>query len=300
MRDTHKSINRLTLDLISACESNDMSLVEKCLNQGVDPNACDYYGHLPLCVAARYGDVKVVELLLSKGAFIHARDQDSKMPIHWACSGNLKVVEFLIKKNAKIDARCAKDRAAPLHIAISEPVDEVVQKGIVGLLLEAGADMEGLDAKGCTPLLMAAQRGLSFVVSELLDFGALIDIHHERTGETALMLAASCGSAKTVAALLADKAKVDLLDKDGWSALRHAAKSGNVKCCEFLMNAGAKHGELCIVGKSPVEAARENGHKELADWLSAARIANDEKSEIIAVVNKSEENRQGKIKKTRL
>ena len=294
-----KPVKAIAVELGRACESGDLSRIENLLAMGADPNELDARGFLPLCLAAGHGGVEALSLLLSKGAILDGRDRESKMALHWACVGNAPCVEFLLEKGAKLDARCAPGRAAPIHVAIMESMDCSVTNKIVGMLLEFGAEMEGLDSKGSTPLLMAAARGLGQVVSELLDFGADIEAKNERTGETSLMLAASVGSAESVGKLLADGARVDPLDKDGWSALRHAAKAGSVKCCEFLMGAGAQHGELCVVGKSPVEAARENGHKDLADWLSCAKLASDEKSEIGKILEKAAPNQEPAPEKAR-
>uniref|UniRef100_H3G5N5 Uncharacterized protein n=1 Tax=Phytophthora ramorum TaxID=164328 RepID=H3G5N5_PHYRM len=62
-------------------------------------------GWTPLHVAARYGYVETVELLLSRGASVSALSKDNSTPLHFAaCCNSLEVVALLLKGGADVNA----------------------------------------------------------------------------------------------------------------------------------------------------------------------------------------------------
>lgn len=68
-------------------------------------------------VAAKWGRVKLIELLLDRGAIIDCRTRDLLTPLHCAArSGHDAVVEILVEKQAPISAK-TKNGLTPLHMA---------------------------------------------------------------------------------------------------------------------------------------------------------------------------------------
>lgn len=60
----------------------------------------------PLHVAAKWGKIKMVNLLMSKGANIDAKTRDGLTPLHCAArSGHHEVVDILIEKGAPIGSK---------------------------------------------------------------------------------------------------------------------------------------------------------------------------------------------------
>lgn len=70
-----------------------------------------YYSELqhnitPMHVAAKWGKMKMVNLLMSKGANIEAKTRDGLTPLHCAArSGHHEVVDILIEKGAPIGSK---------------------------------------------------------------------------------------------------------------------------------------------------------------------------------------------------
>lgn len=83
----------------------------------------------------------------------------------------------------------------------------------------------------------------------------------DRSGTTALMLAAAAGGAELVAALLRAGAGVNRQDKWGQTALMLAAGRGRLEAIKILLKAGAVH------GGTAADFAKENGHAQLAKLL---------------------------------
>ena len=97
-------------------------------------------GWTPLHLAAFFADASAVELLLGRGADVHAWSRNST-------------------------------RNQPLHAAIAGKSDPIV----VRRLVDAGADVQAPAEGGWTPLHLAASRGSVALVEFLLDRGARAD-----------------------------------------------------------------------------------------------------------------------------
>lgn len=69
---------------------------------------------------------------------------------------------------------------------------------------------------------------------------------------------------------------LDLADKNGRTALHHAASLGRQVACEMLAWAGADLEARDVEGKTPEQTARGGGHKELADALAGLHEAQKE------------------------
>lgn len=61
---------------------NDVKTVELCVDCGADVNALKSDSVTALHLAAAKGNVEVVDFLISKGASVHMKDDNSKTPLH--------------------------------------------------------------------------------------------------------------------------------------------------------------------------------------------------------------------------
>ncbi|MCL4639950.1 MULTISPECIES: ankyrin repeat domain-containing protein [Olivibacter] len=102
--------------------------------------------------------------------------------------GNIEIVRYLLLKGA--DPNLASQngyQVYPLHAAISANFDDIAK-----MLVEAGAEVNVLQAARTTPLHIAAQNGNIEMLILLLENGALVDIKND-FGKTAADLAADKG-----------------------------------------------------------------------------------------------------------
>ena len=157
----------ITLHLAATCSS--APVVREIVEAGagsVDINACDSGNGTPLCYAARFNDVNVVQILLSKGADVKAIDVSQLTPLHCAAlhNSNAEVISVLVEAGAVVDAR-NDDKLTPLHLAVDKLQN-------VNALLEAGATVNLLDKNQCSPLFYAARYNRIETVEALLDAGA--------------------------------------------------------------------------------------------------------------------------------
>ena len=137
-----------------AATHGDLAAMKKMLDAGLDPNARDAAGYTPLIAAARAGNVAMIRLLASRGAVPNLPD-------------------------------AAVNSWTPLLHAVHKD-----QPASIRALLDAGANANGADSYGQTPLMMAAGYGYTDIVKTLLARGANPRLPM-RDGVTAIDLARS-------------------------------------------------------------------------------------------------------------
>jgi ankyrin repeat protein len=152
------------------------TIIGRLLEAGSDLNARDEEGATPLLVAAEFGCLGTVEMLLGRGADIEARDNDGNTPlIASACDcaeatmpDTFDVIKLLLEKGVNINARNTAGSTA-LMVASG---GGVVKTDIVRLLIERGGELRIKNAEGQTALAIATKDGVSDVVSLLRNAAA--------------------------------------------------------------------------------------------------------------------------------
>ncbi|KAJ3113461.1 hypothetical protein HDU96_003365 [Phlyctochytrium bullatum] len=158
--------------------------------------ARDDKNNTPLILAAEGGHLKVVKLLLRRGADVEGKDESGWTALHWAALwGIVDIVRQLVENGAQVDCRDER-KCTPLHLsAFCGHLDLADDHGendlgnaaaadidyvhIICLLLERGADIDCWDNKKNTPLFLAAECGRLVVVKLLVEKGAGIKNRNE-------------------------------------------------------------------------------------------------------------------------
>jgi ankyrin repeat protein len=219
----------------------------------VDVNARDGMGQTSLMLAARRGNLEVVERLLAAQADVNAAAAPTAptAPLGYkgrtalqaaAGGGHLEVVERLLAAQADVNAAASlsyRGRTA-LQAAAGGGHLEVVER-----LLAAQADVNAAAAaglKGRTALQAAAGGGHLEVVERLLAAQADVNAAAARfEGRTALQAAAGEGHLEVVERLLAAQADVNAAAAgfEGRTALQAATERGHLEVIKRLRQAGA-------------------------------------------------------------
>lgn len=135
--------------LLQAIDSNDVDTLRRIVSTTPAIANAPVDNDLPLHRALLRRSWQCVDLLLTAGADVHARDEkcDRRTALHVAAlESNVAVVVQLIDRGAVIDALDADD-CTPLHNAVW--ADEV---GVAKLLLERGANVDARSRSGMTPI----------------------------------------------------------------------------------------------------------------------------------------------------
>jgi len=138
-------------------------------------------------------------------------------------------------------------------------VTNKLQEGLIGILLEQGADVESRDIHGQTPLMIAAiHYGSEEKLRMLLASGANIDAQDDR-GWTAIMWAAQAMIKGAVEVLIEKGANVNTKAKDGTTLLHIAV----VKCdalVKNIINLGADLNSKTDAGCTPLSLLTKRWH----------------------------------------
>jgi len=235
-------------ELHLAAHRGDIDKVRSSLEKGTKIDLRDKAMHTPLFYAASAGQMNVVDLLISKGADVNAKDsRGGETPLFYAGdAGQKNVVELLIAKGADINARGAQRSSA------LESAAWLGRSDVAKLLIAKGADVNARDESDYTPLHPAAINGLVEVVEMLISKGS--DVNAETTwGETPLHPAISGktpwysttpttfdGKTRVVRVLIANGADVNAQDAWGGTPLKMAQENGYTEIVELLRKHGAK------------------------------------------------------------
>src|SRR5947209_4042599 len=213
-------------------------------NEG--PTRFSYCGTCPMYGTRLHQATNVEELerLLDGGWDVEAPGWMGETPLHSAANRGLpEIALVLIRKGANVNARRPERLDTPLHFASNAEV--------AGVLIEHGAEIEGLDWSGRTPLHWAAQSGLVDVAGLLIRSGAGVD-PQAKDGATPLHWAAREGHHEVVRLLLAHGAKPDVKDHEGCTPLHFGAWRGKLEAVEEPLRAGANPGIRDRSGKTPI------------------------------------------------
>lgn len=114
LTEQYKSINlsksRASLELLDACKEGKYVAAKVWIDFGADVNTTTAYGYTPLIFASgsESGNVKLVNLLIEKGADVNAQEHYSgpgggtTALMNAAYNGNLEVAKLLLEKGADI------------------------------------------------------------------------------------------------------------------------------------------------------------------------------------------------------
>ncbi|XP_050676368.1 poly [ADP-ribose] polymerase tankyrase [Leptidea sinapis] len=270
-------------ELFEACKTGDAARVKKLISPQT-VNARDTAGRksTPLHFAAGYGRREVVEILISGGAALQARDEGGLQPLHNACSfGHADVVRALLAAGAPPAAR-DNWGYTPLH--------EAAAKGKVDVciaLLQHGADPNIRNTEGKTPLdladtatrpvltgeycaadvLEAARSGADDRLASLLT-PLNVNVHaSDGRRSTALHLAAGYNRARAVRLLLQRGADVHAKDKGGLVPLHNACSYGHYEVTELLVRAGADVNATDLWAFTPLHEAASKARLEVCSLL---------------------------------
>ena len=230
--------------LVELCASDDATpeAIQEFLDLQVDLNTKDKDENTPLLLCVKRGDIASAKLLIENGGDVDAQDKDGLAALYYARKGKQRELEgVLVRAGAKehpawifVDGRTIFEAANDPKTTpnqFSRHIDAIRMAGadvngkddrgltplyravwrnenpeILTLLIEAGADVNQAKQYGATPLFIAAQEGHEAVVSRLLEAGA--DVNQPRqNGATPLMVAADLGHSAIERILIAAVAR---------------------------------------------------------------------------------------------
>lgn len=258
--------SRKTSMLMFAVDSMpDLRLAKLLLDKGVDINLANMYGETVLSKTVTRLDDDEIAFLLVRGA-----DQYSKNAalIRAAYIGNKSAIQLLLDAGADVNfikhddlgilAGCAADNAAEhgytdilkmildrnpnlqvkttaLHAAVKR-----FNYNEVKLTLDCGADPNGIDDEGYSPLMQALGNKCSFkFIKLLIDSGAKVDFQN-KDGNTPLFWALGYADVQTIQYIISHGAKFySTLNREGDTLLFNAVYNKDVNILKMALDSNA-------------------------------------------------------------
>ncbi|XP_029547495.1 transient receptor potential cation channel subfamily A member 1 [Salmo trutta] len=208
-----------------ACFINNTEALSILLRHGARLSSQNKLGHYAIHAAAFAGSKKAMDVILKAGEemghsieeHINFLDKSWSSPLHLAVwGGNMNIIEFCIHKGAKIDQQQV-DGSTALHLACSQGATEAV-KLILSSYIRLDSIINLPDGACQTPLHRATIFDHTELAEYLISKGADID-YIDCKGLSPLLLATNCGAWRTVALLLSKGANVNIKDKSGCNFL---------------------------------------------------------------------------------
>ncbi|KAJ9157280.1 Ankyrin repeat domain-containing protein [Pleurostoma richardsiae] len=199
----------------------------------------DHQSKFAIHAACREGRVSTVESLLNADPKLaQLKDDDERLPIHWAASANNLDIVLLLAEQKGFDPD-VQDASGwtPLMIAASVKDGEK----LVDFLLAKGADVNEKNNSGQTVLHFVASKSNIDIARRLFEHKPPASARvRDKRGQYPLHRAAAVGSVPMINLLLQNKSPLNATDSSGQTALHHAVAEGHGDAAVALLRAGAQ------------------------------------------------------------
>ena len=246
----------------NSAKNGDLEGIKAQLAKGVDVDAQDFLGSVPLALAALTGKAEAVKFLLQKGADIDARNKQNQTAMHSAAFlGQLEVIQVLIENKAELNAR-NDEGETPLDVAAapwSEELEGIIQ--FVGGLMQTKFDLERIQV--ARPKVAAFLRKMGAASGGDLPPSAPGNIWES-------VKVGNLDALKSQ--LAADGADANQQDPNGITPLSWAAITGQLEAAELLLSVGADINATNRDGATALHSAAFLGHLSVVELLVSNKI----------------------------
>uniref|UniRef100_A0A672PCI4 Ankyrin repeat and death domain-containing protein 1A-like n=1 Tax=Sinocyclocheilus grahami TaxID=75366 RepID=A0A672PCI4_SINGR len=266
------------------------------LDHDMEVDDLDGFGMNPLLLAAWFGHLSILKILVSTGAKLSCENKDDlnllhcvaqrghisileyvmedlenvqlnkvdksgKTAFHLAAEhGHLEVEEFLIGMGCAHDLKDKEENTA-LHLAAKQGHSDVLQK-----IMETGESIDEKNIDGLTALHLAAEGGHYECIRLLLEAGCNVnELTH--SNRSALHLVAQHGSGREVTLLVQAGIDLDSVDSQHTSALHLAVLNNSTGIVKDLINAGCDLDIFDNRLQTALHIAAEHGWQNIAEMI---------------------------------
>ena len=287
--------------LAYALQGQQEEVLSYLVQHGADTELIDASHRTLLCRSVFSRDPGILKLLINAGADIYYEDNEGKNALMLSAEqGLIDMVKILVQYGARIESKCKENMCCEdyafiqNHIDVSDWLKQVAENrqlkretselvehasngnnGAVVELISGGADINFVDSRGNTPLILASERGHLSVVKTLLTHRAMCDFRNPLNGRTALFKSVLNGQAETVSCLLENSVNPNFADKEWHTPLMVAAQENHITISTDLLQHGAIVTKKNIRGWSALTFAINGGHLDMINLLLDHKAAID-------------------------
>ncbi|XP_072288676.1 ankyrin repeat and death domain-containing protein 1A [Eucyclogobius newberryi] len=249
---------------IEAAKRNDIETM-KVVGKGLNANAKNVDKRTALHFAVARKNKEAVQLLLQRRVKVDLNDKHGVTPIHLAAwFGSLDILKLLVRAGA--DTKTENEEGLNiLHCAAINNHTEVVEYIVNDLVMK---ELDKGDRSGQRPFSLAAMHGCVEMLEMLMDSSYNMDtMEPNKRGDTPLHLAARSGHGDMVQLLLMSFDTRDEVNKDGETALFQAADNGHEDCVQTLLEADCDPNIVTNDTRSALHSVTERGDASLVQLL---------------------------------
>ena len=211
----------------------------------------------------------LVKLVLDMGVDVNHRDKRQRTALHHAVAGREPESIASAMNRLEVELEACNDPSSVRSIVAQYNAKSTITRydiQIILTLLQAGADVDLVDACGLSALTYAALTGNLIGVTEILSHKPRIDLQ-DKSGHTTLIMAACLGHTEIAKALVTAGANLDVQNDNNDTALIFAACWGHTEIAKALVSAGANLDVQDKDGNTALILAASNGHTEVTRAL---------------------------------
>ena len=253
-----------TAALRSAAYYNHIDIVKLLLKKGVPLEERNSYGYTPLLSATSAGNCEVMQLLIDAGADINVKlSENNESLLHNAAmSGKVDAIDLVISNGADIEARDNFGRS-PIFFSLYSREPAALAK-----MIEKGADVNVKNEDGATLVQVAARVEMPEMVKMLID--AKVDVNiADKDNTTPLYWAVMTGNEEIAKMLLSNGADPNIAEKNsGDNPLHLASIKGQNGITKLLLKHGSEVNTVNSAGLSPLALAKKYGNKITSKFIT--------------------------------
>jgi ankyrin repeat protein len=203
----------------------------------------------PLHEAAKWGEMDVVRQLIGLGAPVDLNDSQSNIPIFYAIeAGQTELAQLLYSRGKRNIS--STDKRTPLHVSAKSNQGEILS-WLMDPKHKLNPDV--FDRDGNPPINWAIVNG-NLAMCQQLEFPGMIH-HTNKQGYSALHWAAKSGHVDILHWLVRKGADLDALNKSSQSPSLLCVKNGHVEAFLYLFGQGASIAQRDKAGNSVLKLA---------------------------------------------
>ncbi|VDI65984.1 protein phosphatase 1 regulatory subunit 12A [Mytilus galloprovincialis] len=209
----------------------------------------------------------MVEFLVQHSADVDVCDNEGWTPLHATAScGFTEIARYLIKEGANV-AAVNNDGDLPIDICEDEIMEHMLQDEMSKLDIDADAARQ------------EEENQMLEDANKWLNNKSVKEKRHQKTGATALHVAAAKGYMKVISVLLQAGVDVNARDNDGWTPLHAAAHWCQEEVCKALVDHMCDMDIKNNAGQTPTDVADSDIIKLLEELKAKQQSLKDKENE---------------------